>query len=421
MKIQQYDFVVRYKPGKEQIADTFSRLCENPESPPFDPETEEYILTVVGQGPVPAVTIRQIEEESGRDPIIKAIRRALDNGDWPHELLRYKIHATEYLFVGDLLLRGLRIVVPETLQPRMLDLAHENHMGATEAKMLLRTRIWWPSMEKDIEKKVNNCKECKLVSITPPAQPMHRHKMPIKPWHEIGADLMGPTPSGHYLLVLEDYYSHFPIVKILKSTRAVDVLDSFREVFAERGNPHMVRMDNGPQFNCQEVREFLENEGIRPDFTVPYCPRENGLVERMNRVLKKPIIISHNTNPHRWVRDLHEFLKSYRSTPHITTGVSPAELLNKSQMRTKIPAVQDFNKERFDAEIRDTDEMQKEIGRKYSERRQGKSTADVQVGDIVYRKRLTPHTKWETPFVDQELEVIGKDGSDVQTRSYDGV
>lgn len=134
----------------------------------------------------------------------------------------------------------------------------------------------------------------------------------------------------------------------------------------------MIRMDNGPQFNCKEVKDYLEAEGIRPDFSVPYWPRENGLVERMNRVLKKQITISCNTNPRSWIRDLHEFLKAYRTPPHITTGVSPAELLNRAPMRTKIPALSDYHEDIYDKDARDRDALQKELGRKHSVRRQGK-------------------------------------------------
>ena len=203
---------------------------------------------------LPALTLKQIEEESANDKTIQKIQTALETSEWPKELIKYKIHAGEYCFVGNILLRGLVIVIPEVLQCRVIELAHESHMGMTKTKMQLRQKIWWPGNNNDIEKRIYSCKECKLMSVVQPAEPMQRHKMPSKSWQEVAVDLMGPTPSGHHVLVLEDYYSHFSFIRVLRSTKASDIINAFREIFAERGNPHMIRMDNGPQFNCHEVK-----------------------------------------------------------------------------------------------------------------------------------------------------------------------
>ena len=104
----------------------------------------------------------------------------------------------------------------------------------------------------------------------------------------------------------------------------------------------------------------------------------------------------------------------------MTTGVSPAELFYKVPIRTKIPAVQDYQEEDFQLQVRDRDALQKEIGRKLSDRRQGKGNSSIKVGDVVYGRRLTPQTKWEYPYIDQPLKVIERDGSDVQVKTFDG-
>ena len=55
-----------------------------------------------------------------------------------------------------------------------------------------------------------------------------------------------------------------------------------------------------------------------------------------------------------------DFLMMYRSTPHSTTGVSPAELLFGRKIRATLAQLQEFTCE---DEVRDRDSERKEKGR----------------------------------------------------------
>ena len=46
-----------------------------------------------------------------------------------------------------------------------------------------------------------------------------------------------------------------------------------------------VRSDNGSEFKNTQVEEFLDEEGIKHEFSAPYSPQQNGVVERKNRTL----------------------------------------------------------------------------------------------------------------------------------------
>jgi hypothetical protein len=46
-----------------------------------------------------------------------------------------------------------------------------------------------------------------------------------------------------------------------------------------------IRSDNGSEFKNLQVEEFLEKEGIKHEFSTPYTPQQNGVVERKNRTL----------------------------------------------------------------------------------------------------------------------------------------
>jgi hypothetical protein len=46
-----------------------------------------------------------------------------------------------------------------------------------------------------------------------------------------------------------------------------------------------IRSDNGTKFKNSQIEGFLEEEGIKHEFSSPYTPQQNGVVERKNRTL----------------------------------------------------------------------------------------------------------------------------------------
>jgi transposase InsO family protein len=46
-----------------------------------------------------------------------------------------------------------------------------------------------------------------------------------------------------------------------------------------------IRSDNGTEFKNSQIEGFLEEEGIKHEFSSPYTPQQNGVVERKNKTL----------------------------------------------------------------------------------------------------------------------------------------
>jgi hypothetical protein len=46
-----------------------------------------------------------------------------------------------------------------------------------------------------------------------------------------------------------------------------------------------IRSDNGMEFKNSQIEGFLEEEGIKHEFSSPYTPQQNGVMERKNRTL----------------------------------------------------------------------------------------------------------------------------------------
>jgi hypothetical protein len=45
-----------------------------------------------------------------------------------------------------------------------------------------------------------------------------------------------------------------------------------------------IRSDNGSEFKNLQVEEYLKEEAVKHEFSAPYTPQQNGVVERKNRI-----------------------------------------------------------------------------------------------------------------------------------------
>ena len=101
--------------------------------------------------------------------------------------------------------------------------------------------------------------------------------------------------------------------------------------FSRYGVPSTLRTNNGANLVSAEMEEYFNEIGIEHRLTTPLWTRTNGEFERQNRFLLKAMRVAH-AEKRDWRSELNKFLLAYRSTPHITTGKSPAKLLFRRKM-----------------------------------------------------------------------------------------
>ena len=346
LRMQPYKFKVKYQPGPKNIADPLSRLVSSMENgSKRSSQAEEYVRFVAVSATPSAMTTREVEEASAADEELSAVRQCINGKPWDQLVYkRYFPCSGELCTIGKLILRGTRIVIPKKLRPRVLSIAHEGHLGIVGTKQKLRSKVWWPGMEKDAEKYCKTCYGCQLVSRPTPPEPIRTTPLPTGPWRDLAIDLLGPLPTGESILVVVDYYSRYYEVDILKSTVASKVISSLEEMFARHGLPESLTSDNGPQFISAEFAEYMVQQGIRHHKVTAKWPQANGEVERQNSSLLKRLQIAHAEKKN-WKTELNIYLAAYRALPHPTTGVSPAELLFGRKIRTKLPELSDVRVE----------------------------------------------------------------------------
>ena len=138
---------------------------------------------------------------------------------------------------------------------------------------------------------------------------------------------------NHYYLVVVDAHSKWLEVMLMNNITTTKTIDALLALFSHYGLCEEIVSDNGTQFTSGEFAEFCACHGIRHIRTSPGHAQSNGQAERYVETVKSAITKG-MADGGTLSEVLNKFLFSYRTTPHATTNVSPAELFLKRQLRT---------------------------------------------------------------------------------------
>ena len=408
------------EPKKNNIADPLSRLLkvDMAQQSEFSKMAEEHVRFVAINSTPKAMTTHDVERASSDDAELQQLRECIDTGRWtdcPDKL--YAAISGELCVIGQLVLRRSRIVMPRKLRPQALALAHEGHLGIVGTKQSLRSKVWWPGIDKAVETYCRSCHGCQLVARPDAPEPIRSTTLPVGPWIDVGVDLLGPLPSGHSILVVVDYYSRYYEYSILQSTTTEKVLDSLDDMFSRQGWPMTIKSDNGPQFRSDEFGDYCTHYAIQHLRVTAKWAQANGEVERQNASIMKRVRIAQAAGLN-WKKELRTYVAKYRGLPHSTTGKSPAELNYNRKFRGKLP---DFTLDyRDDLDVRDKDAELKGLSKMHADERRGARYTNVDVGDEVL-VRQDKVNKFSTTFNPNPCLVVRKSGNSLIVESPDGV
>ena len=197
LRMRPYKFKVKYQPGPKNIADPLSRIVSSIENgSKRSSQAEEYVRFVAVSATPSAMTTREVEEASAADEELSAVKQCISGKPWDQLVYkRYLPCSGELCTIGKLILRGTRIVIPKKLRARVLSIAHEDHLGIVGTKQKLRSKVWWPGMERDAEEHCKTCYGCQLASRPAPPEPIRTTPLPTGPWRDLAIDLLGPLPT----------------------------------------------------------------------------------------------------------------------------------------------------------------------------------------------------------------------------------
>nr|CAE04887.3 OSJNBa0042I15.9 [Oryza sativa Japonica Group] len=137
------------------------------------------------------------------------------------------------------------------------------------------------------------CSACQAGKQVGSPHPIKNIMTTTRPLELLHMDLFGPVAyisigGNKYGFVIVDDFSCFTWVYFLHDKS--EAQDVFKRFTKQAQNLYdltikRVRSDNGGEFKNTQVEEFLDEEGIKHEFSAPYDPPQNGIVERKNRTL----------------------------------------------------------------------------------------------------------------------------------------
>ena len=358
--LSAYNYTIEYRSTLEHAnADALSRLPSVINTSPCDPVENPIVKTFhMDQTNVLPVSLSQLQTETRRDPVLSRVYQAVTQGwidsmEQDADLKPFFTHRHEIILEQQILVWGIRTIIPNKFQPSILQELHEGHIGITKMKALARSYIWWPGVDKDIEQLGHKCKGCQQTQNMPAKTQLHPWEYPAKPFQRVHIDFAGPFLNRMYL-VLVDAHTKWPEVIITNTTTSEWTVSALRSIFARFGIPEHLVSDNGSQFSSDFFQEFCSRNGIKHTFSAPYHPSTNGLAERFMQSMKKALKAAKDEKSTIQCK-LDKFLTKYRNVPHSTTGESPAFLMMGRSVRTRMdlfrPNLQKTVKDKQDAEV----------------------------------------------------------------------
>jgi hypothetical protein len=441
-RVQDLSFTDKHLPGRDNPCDYKSRKCASIEGlSPIDREkldvddnAEVMVMRIQMDDAPPALTIELIKEAAEGDATYQEIKEAVLAGRKPHrsDLKPYTNVWKELCVVNGLLLREDRIIIPDgdlgsnegSMRQWCVELGHEGHQGEGACKRYLRTRLWWPGMDRLAEARVKECMPCQASVDTPHRDPLQPTTAPRAPMEKQSGDHWGPTPDGRHVLVVMDLLTRYPEVAIVDGTSVEANIHALDDIFSRRDMPKVFLTDGGPPWNTgydNPLQRYFRQMGIEHRTTRSADdPEANGVCEAFMKHLKKiwHTSLAEYKDP---IMEVNKHLRAYRATPHPTTKAAPGELLYARTIRTKLPDMRE-NPAWSDPRIkkaREEDAKAKAKMKEYKDSKPGVKAHNIQVGDKVLKRQQA--TKQDPPYDPDQFTVTEVVGTQIEARRGDEV
>ena len=418
---QDIPYNLHYQKGRQNQSDFLSRYAKQlnllSPSQQYEAEEQNNLLYMLHSTPViDRIGLSTIALATNEDDTLQTIRQYVRSGQYwipksaTKEVQKFRGIMNEITVTGNgILLKGSRMILPKSLQSEAIELAHRGaHPGRSGLARRLRYHFFFHDMSKMIEEYVLKCDHCNVFVDKKTTEPIKHHVIPDQNWDTVAVDLWGQMPSSNHVVVVTDLLSRFPAAKLVKSTKADQVIPALTEIYDTYGNPKVQISDNGPPFDSKRMDAFAENRDIELQKNPPHHPSANP-AETFMRPLGKGMKIGAKAGISE-KEALKNVLQSYRQTPHPSTGLPPAAMIFRDGYRGNFPRQKVSETDIAAAKLRDKQLKQKnEVTVNSSKYRKQSS---LEIGDLVYVRNFNKQRKFEpifleVPFVITDINEVG--------------
>uniref|UniRef100_A0A5S6QAZ4 RNA-directed DNA polymerase n=1 Tax=Trichuris muris TaxID=70415 RepID=A0A5S6QAZ4_TRIMR len=247
---QEFEFTVKYRPGKTNQADPLPRQ-------PNDVQAPCAVAIVEPEIAMGALKLAQTDDIN-LNQVIQAFNSTRRNRvkpphlweKWPMPKRCAQIWHTLSMREG-VLYRRVQIrtnenlevpVIPKSLHLRLLQFFHDDptgaHLGTEKMTDRLKRIAYWPGMTKDIENYCRSCETCQAFKPNRPA-PIPMQSMPIGDiWDSIAVDVLEVPINKYgnrYILVVQDYFSKWIEALPMLDQKAATIVKHLTSVFCRFG------------------------------------------------------------------------------------------------------------------------------------------------------------------------------------------
>ena len=368
--LEAYDFQIKYRPGKMNgDADGLSRIPQHKDDNYCEVSTDclkalclsqiptSYVTSLSLSTAVPTgldlyeeVVPRDWRKLEANDPVVNQFVRAVTSSRKPN-ITQVRTKEGKILlreFQKLVIRRGVlyrryqeerdgkpmfQLILPEEFKHQALKGAHDDmgHLGRDKTMSVLRQRMYWPNITKDVDNHLTSCDRCiKRKSSTNIKVPMVSITS-SQPMEIVCLDYLSLEMSkGGFenLLVITDHYTKYAVAVPTKNQSAEVTAESlFNHFILHYGFPKRLHSDQGAQFESHLIKELCKLAGIVKSRTTPYNPSSNGITERLNRTLLNMLGTLNPKDKQDWKSQVGHLVHAYNCCKHDSTGFSPYRLM----------------------------------------------------------------------------------------------
>jgi hypothetical protein len=220
-----------------------------------------------------------------------------------------------------------QVIIPNNmiLRVSLMVMAHASvggHRGIKTTKHLLKMVVFWPLMNDDIEKFVQQCIHCQSADVSLVPRPFgevveatKRNQILCMDYLHMGVDVSGTYNKA---LVLTDKLSSYTRLRAVRSENAEEAIEAILDWFACFGVCKMLMSDGGSSFKSEVLQGLKTRLGLDHHVTAAETPWSNGRQERLNRVLGnslRALLSEHKMPSTYWTLFLPVLQMSINNTP----------------------------------------------------------------------------------------------------------